>query len=163
MLLKPKKKKKKIKNSALQKQKSNFLKWHFRKLNWHYQKKFRPVKMGMSLFNWSLKTSTCWQYAFIIAFWLKNRTRFLLGWLMTMTRQPEIQLAYPYLSKSTFPIRIYFSNWNEDKIKYHQGLRRVYIYNVSTPFKLIMVVLHLLCIFFSPCRGWYERLILKSC
>lgn len=30
---KTKKKKKKIKNSALQKQKSNFLKWHFRKLN----------------------------------------------------------------------------------------------------------------------------------
>lgn len=74
---------------------------------------------------------------------------------MTMTRQPEIQLAYPYLSKSKFLITIYFSDRNEDKIKYHQGLRRVYIYNVSTPFKLIMVVLHLLFFFFFflPAEG----------
>lgn len=72
---------------------------------------------------------------------------------MTMTRQPEIQLAYPYLSKSTFPIRIYFNDWNEDKIKYHQGLQRVYIYNVSTPFKLIVVVLHMLYFDFLPAEG----------
>lgn len=71
---------------------------------------------------------------------------------MTMTRQPEIQLASPYFSKRTFPIRIYFSDRNEDKVKYHQGLQRVYIYNVSTPFKLIVVVLH-----FLPAKGGFMK------
>lgn len=128
---------------------------------WHYQKKFRPVKIGMSLLNWSLKTSICVEYAFVVAFWLKNRTRFLLGLLLTMTRQPEVQLAQPYLSKSTFP-RIYFNGWNKDKIKYHQELQRVYIYNASTPLKLdCSSVCDRLLVYAS--KGWYKRLILKSC
>lgn len=48
---------------------------------------------------------------------------------------------------------MYFSDWNENEIKYHQGLQRVYIYNVCTPFKLIVVVLHLLYFYFLPAKG----------
>lgn len=124
MLLKPKKKKK-IKNSALQKQEqeqqqqnqTNFLKWHFWKLNWHYQKKLRPVKIGMSLLNWSLTISTCLQCAFVVAFWLKNRTRFLARLTSNndqITRGPTglALLIQKYISKKN---RFHWLQWRQSK------------------------------------------------
>lgn len=69
-----------------------------------------------------------------------------------MTRQPEIQLAYPYFSRSILP-RIYFNDRNEDKIKYHQGLQRASIYNVSTPFKLICGCSAFVTFYFLPAEG----------
>lgn len=55
-----------------------------------------------------------------------------------------------------------FNDWNEDKIKYHQELQRVYIYNVSTPFQITCSSAFDMFLIY-PSEGWYEGLILKSC